>query len=53
MLIHSCAGENYCPGGIHTGLMASGTYQQYLTSPAIYTSRIPDGVEDAVAGPIM
>ncbi|KAK5168371.1 uncharacterized protein LTR77_006941 [Saxophila tyrrhenica] len=45
--------ENYCAGGVYTGLMSAGTYQQYLTSPAIYTSRIPDGVEDAVAGPIM
>ena len=33
--------------------MTPGTYQQYLTSPAIYTSRIPDGVPDEVAGPIM
>ena len=33
--------------------MSPGTYQQYLVSPAIYTSRIPDGVPDEVAGPIM
>lgn len=33
--------------------MSPGTYQQYLTSPAIYTTRIPDGVSDEVAGPIM
>ena len=46
-------GENYCAGGIYTGLMSAGTYQQYLTSPAIYTTRIPDGVSDEVAGPIM
>lgn len=46
-------GENYCAGGIYAGLMSPGTYQQYLTSPAIYTSRIPDGVPDEVAGPIM
>jgi len=31
----------------------AGTYQQYITSPAKYTSRIPDGVPDEVAGPIM
>lgn len=30
-----------------------GTYQQYITSPAKYTSPIPDGVSDYVAGPIM
>lgn len=46
-------GENYCAKGLYTGLMTPGTYQQYLTSPAIYTTRIPDGVPDEVAGPIM
>lgn len=45
--------ENYCQKGVHTGLVATGTYQQYITSPAKYTSRIPDGVPDEVAGPIM
>lgn len=33
--------------------MSPGTYQEYLTSPAIYTSRIPDGVPDEIAAPIM
>lgn len=46
-------GENYCAKGLYAGLATPGTYQQYLTSPAIYTSRIPDGVPDEVAGPIM
>jgi len=45
--------ENYCQKGVYTGLVATGTYQQYITSPAMYTSRIPDGVSDEVAGPIM
>ncbi|KAK4560453.1 hypothetical protein LTR86_005649 [Recurvomyces mirabilis] len=45
--------ENYCQKGVYTGLMAEGTYMQYVTSPAKYTSRIPDGVPDEVAGPIM
>jgi len=45
--------ENYCPKGVYTGLAAQGTYQQYVTSPAKYTSPIPDGVDDYVAGPIM
>ncbi|KAK3720451.1 hypothetical protein LTR37_003864 [Vermiconidia calcicola] len=45
--------DNYCPKGVYAGLMSQGTYQQYLASPAIYTSRIPDGVPDEVAGPIM
>lgn len=55
---HSCEDcwigrENYCQNGVHTGLLVNGTYQQYVASPAIYTSRIPDGVPDEVAGPIM
>jgi len=45
--------ENYCPNAILTGLSSPGTYQQYLVSPAIYTTRIPDGVSDEMAGPIM
>jgi len=45
--------DNYCQKGVFTGLLAEGTYRQYVTSPAIYTSRIPDGVPDEVAGPIM
>ncbi|QIX02350.1 hypothetical protein AMS68_007867 [Peltaster fructicola] len=45
--------ENYCQKGVYTGLVTNGTYQQYITSPARYTSRIPDGVPDEVAGPIM
>lgn len=45
--------ETHCPNAISTGLMVAGTYQQYITSPANYTSRIPDGVDDATAGPIM
>lgn len=45
--------ENYCAKAVYTGLAANGTYQQYVCSPARYTSRIPDGVSDYVAGPIM
>ncbi|RFU25407.1 hypothetical protein B7463_g10929, partial [Scytalidium lignicola] len=45
--------ETYCTSAISTGLMVNGTYQQYITSPARYTSRIPDGVDDFTAGPIM
>ena len=45
--------ENYCVKPNYTGLMSPGTYQQYLVTPAIYTTRIPDGVPDEVAGPIM
>lgn len=45
--------ENYCQKAVHTGLAATGSYQQYVVSPAKYTSPIPDGVNDYVAGPIM
>jgi D-arabinose 1-dehydrogenase-like Zn-dependent alcohol dehydrogenase len=45
--------ETYCKQGIHTGLMAPGTYQQYVVSPARYASPIPDGVPDVIAAPIM
>ena len=30
-----------------------GSYQQYVVSPAKYTSPIPEGVPDEIAGPIM
>ena len=45
--------EQWCRNSVSTGLEVPGTYQQYIVSPAIYTSRIPDGVPDEVAGPIM
>lgn len=45
--------DNYCKKGTWSGLMAPGSYQQYIAAPARYTTRIPDGVSDHVAGPIM
>ena len=45
--------ENYCGKALYTGIAVPGTYQQYVVSPAIYTSRPPDGVPDEVAGLIM
>ncbi|OQE21691.1 hypothetical protein PENSTE_c011G00235 [Penicillium steckii] len=45
--------ETYCKSAVHTGLFATGTYQQYLVSPARYASPIPDGVPDEIAAPIM
>ncbi|KAG9242579.1 chaperonin 10-like protein [Calycina marina] len=45
--------ETYCAGAVACGLMVAGTYQQYITSPARYTTRIPDNVDDFTAGPIM
>ncbi|KAH9205118.1 chaperonin 10-like protein [Leptodontidium sp. 2 PMI_412] len=45
--------ENYCQKGVYTGLAATGSYQQYVVSPAKYTSPIPNGVSDYIASPIM
>lgn len=45
--------ETHCAKAVSTGLMVAGTYQQYITSPAKYTTRIPEGVDDFTAGPIM
>jgi alcohol dehydrogenase, propanol-preferring len=45
--------ETYCVQGKQSGLEVPGTYQQYIVSPAKYTTRIPDGVDDFCAGPIM
>ncbi|RTE72898.1 hypothetical protein BHE90_012677 [Fusarium euwallaceae] len=45
--------ECHCAEAVPTGLKVPGTYQQYILSPARYASRIPDGVDDFSAGPIM
>lgn len=45
--------ECYCPGAVLTGLMVDGSYKQYVVSPERYTTIIPDGVSDYIAGPIM
>jgi D-arabinose 1-dehydrogenase-like Zn-dependent alcohol dehydrogenase len=45
--------ECYCSGAVFTGLMCDGSYKQYIVSPERYTTLIPDGVNDFIAGPIM
>lgn len=45
--------ECYCTKAVFTGLHCDGSYKQYLRSPEKYTTLIPDGVSDYVAGPIM
>jgi len=45
--------ETHCAKSKQTGMEVPGTYQQYIVSPAKYTTRIPDGVDDFCAGPIM
>ncbi|KAJ4333254.1 chloride channel [Didymella glomerata] len=45
--------ECYCASAVFTGLMCDGSYKQYVVSPERYTTIIPDGVNDYIAGPIM
>ncbi|KAF2404996.1 alcohol dehydrogenase 1 [Trichodelitschia bisporula] len=45
--------ECYCADAQFTGLHVAGSYQQYVASPERYTTIIPEGVSDEVAGPIM
>ncbi|KAI9737148.1 MAG: hypothetical protein M1834_000741 [Cirrosporium novae-zelandiae] len=45
--------ETMCKESIFAGLQVPGSYQQYVVSPARYTTPIPDGVDDYVAGPVM
>jgi len=45
--------ETYCAKSVLTGLHCDGSYKQYVKSPERYTTLIPDGVSDYVAGPVM
>ncbi|KAF3765358.1 hypothetical protein M406DRAFT_321916 [Cryphonectria parasitica EP155] len=45
--------DNYCQKGVFTGLHADGSYKQYVKSPERYTTVIPEGLDDYVAGPVM
>lgn len=44
--------ETACPKAVATGVTVNGSYAQYVLSPARYTTRIPDGVSDLIAGPM-
>ncbi|KAH0848225.1 Alcohol dehydrogenase 1 [Fonsecaea pedrosoi] len=55
---HSCeycksGRETYCFKAVYTGGHCDGSYKQYVVSPENYTTLIPDGVSDYVAGPVM
>jgi len=55
---HSCeycrtGKETYCTKAVLTGIHCDGTYKQYVVSLENYTTLIPDGVSDYVAGPVM
>jgi len=45
--------DNYCLKAVLTGLHKDGSYKQYVASPESYTTIIPDGVSDYIAGPLM
>jgi propanol-preferring alcohol dehydrogenase len=45
--------EVHCPQQTNSGFSAAGTFQEYVVADGRYTSRIPDGVLDEEAGPIM
>lgn len=45
--------ELHCPKQKNSGFTAAGTFQQYAISDGRYTTRIPEGVSDEEAGPIM
>lgn len=45
--------EMYCPVAKQTGLHVPGTYQQYVVGSADHVLKIPEGVSDEVAAPVM
>ncbi|KAL2002160.1 hypothetical protein VTN02DRAFT_515 [Thermoascus thermophilus] len=45
--------ELHCPHQLNSGFTAEGTFQQYVATSGKYASKIPDGVSDEEAGPIM
>jgi propanol-preferring alcohol dehydrogenase len=47
------ADECCCPKQLNSGFTIAGTFQEYALSDAHYATRLPDGVKDEEAGPIM
>lgn len=45
--------ELHCPNQQNSGVTVPGTFQQYVVADGRYTSKLPDGVKDEEAGPIM
>lgn len=45
--------EMYCKRAVQTGLHVAGTYQQYVLGRVEHVVRIPEGVSDQVAAPVM
>ncbi|CZR40510.1 uncharacterized protein FPRO_05410 [Fusarium proliferatum ET1] len=45
--------EVHCPKAVHHAVDVAGTFQEYCVADGRYTNKIPDGVKDEEAGPIM
>jgi alcohol dehydrogenase, propanol-preferring len=45
--------ENLCPHSLYTGWDADGGYAEYMTVPAAYAYRLPDGYDDAELAPLL
>lgn len=45
--------ECHCPKQLNSGFSIAGTFQEYVLTDAHYATRLPDGVKDEEAGPIM
>ncbi|WP_181387509.1 zinc-binding alcohol dehydrogenase family protein [Streptomyces sp. Act143] len=45
--------ENLCPASRYTGWDADGGYAEYTTVPAAFAHRLPSGLDDAAAAPLL
>ncbi len=45
--------ENLCPASTYTGWDADGGYAEYMTVPAAYAHRLPDGYQDEELAPLL
>ncbi|OCK79804.1 alcohol dehydrogenase [Lepidopterella palustris CBS 459.81] len=45
--------ECHCPKQLNSGFSTAGTFQEYCLTDARYATRLPEGVRDEEAGPIM
>ncbi|KAF2464403.1 alcohol dehydrogenase [Lindgomyces ingoldianus] len=45
--------ECHCPKQLNSGFSIAGTFQEYALTDGRYATRLPDGVKDEEAGPIM
>lgn len=45
--------DAFCPSGKISGYLTPGTFQQYVLAPASYVTPIPDGLDSALAAPLL